>query len=354
MEFGITWANISKMDHVTLAEKLGYTHLWVTDSQMIRSDCFAVLTMAAMKTKTLKMGTGVAVPGLRLAPVLANGVATINRIAPGRVFVAIGTGNTAMRLLGRRPALLKEFAAYLRVVKGLLRGEEVDFLDPKGGSHKIQFSLLDEGYINIKDRIPVYLAADGPKTQSLAGELADGVTTTLIPHAETIDQIFANARAGAQRAGRALDDFHLSVRGKAVVLAPGEPVNSDRVVNQFGPAFMSSVHKRVDRFLETGEAPPPHLRPIWNDYLDFHMKRPPELRQRMMHETHEVSVNPEERRFVTPEMLKTFLIIGRPAEVVDQIRDLERRGVRQVKCNFPPDRAEEMMKDFARDVIQHM
>ncbi len=354
MEFGITWANVNNMDYVVRAEKLGYTHLWVTDSQMIRSDCIAVLTMAAMKTTTLKMGTGVAVPGLRLAPVLANAIATVNSIAPGRVFVALGTGNTAMRLLGRRPVRLKEFAEYIKVVKGLIRGEEVAYADGKGASHRIQFSLLDKGYINIKDHIPVYVAADGPKTQALAGELADGITTTLIPHPETVDQILASARAGAQQAGRTLTDFHLSVRGKVIVLAPGEPVDSDRVIAQMGPAFMSMVHKRVDRFLETGEEPPNYLKPIWKDYLEFHMKRPEELRQRMMHETHEVYVNPEERRFITPEMLKTFLIIGRPEEVVDQIRDLQRRGVQQVKCNFPPEQGREMMEDFSRNVIQRM
>src|SRR4051812_25548357 len=160
MEFGITWAHVAEMDYITTAEKLGYTHVWVTDSQMIRSDCMAVLTMAATKTNTMKIGTGVAVPGLRLAPVLANGIATVNRLAPGRVFLGIGTGNTGMRLLGRRPMLLKNFAEYIKVVKGLIRGEEVDYADGKGGSHKIKFSLLDKGYINVKDYIPIYVAAD--------------------------------------------------------------------------------------------------------------------------------------------------------------------------------------------------
>ncbi len=353
MEFGITWANVSNIDYVTRAEELGYTHLWVTDSQMIRSDCFAVLTLAALNSRKMKLGTGVAVPGLRLAPVLANAVATINRVAPGRVFLGIGTGNTAMRLLGRRPMRLKPFAEYVKVVKGLLRGEQVDY--PDGGvSHKIQFSRLEKAYINIDDPIPVYVAADGPKTQALAGELADGLTTTLIPHPETVKQIMANVRQGAQRSGNSLDDFHLSVRGKAVVLALGEPVDSDRVVNDFGPAFMSMVHKRVDRYLETGEEPPDFLRPIWRDYLDFHMQRPPELRQRMMHETHEVFVNPQERRFITPEMIKTFCMVGRPEQVVEQILDLEKLGVRQVKCNFPPDRARELMEDFSKNVIQRM
>ena len=354
MEFGITWANASQMDYVTRAEELGYTHLWVTDSQMIRSDCFAVMTHAALKTKRIKIGTGVAVPGLRLAPVLANAVATVNRLAPGRVFVGIGTGNTAMRLLGRRPMLLKDFTEYIRVVRGLVHGEEVDYPDPKGTSRKIRFSRQEKSFINVEDYIPVYVAADGPKTQALAGELGDGITTTLIPMPATVDSILANAKVGAERSGRTLDDFHLSVRGKVVVLAPGEAVDSDRVVNDFGPALMSMVHKRIDRFLEIGEEPPEWVSPIWKDYLDFHMQRPAESRQRMMHETHETAINPGERRFVTPEMLKRFLMIGRPEEVIDQIRYLARRGVKQVKCNFPPGRGLDLMNEFAKNVIQRL
>jgi len=71
MEFGIIWSKIDEMDFVTDAEKLGFTHLWVTDSGLIRSDLFVMMTVAALRTTTMKIGTGVAVPGLRLAPVLA-------------------------------------------------------------------------------------------------------------------------------------------------------------------------------------------------------------------------------------------------------------------------------------------
>ena len=102
MEFGLTWAKLDEMQYVTEAEELGFTHLWVTDSPLIGSDAFVFLTVAAQQTKTMKLGMGVAVPGLRLAPVLAAGMATLNMVAPGRCFVALGTGNTAMRLLGRK------------------------------------------------------------------------------------------------------------------------------------------------------------------------------------------------------------------------------------------------------------
>jgi alkanesulfonate monooxygenase SsuD/methylene tetrahydromethanopterin reductase-like flavin-dependent oxidoreductase (luciferase family) len=69
----------------------------------------------------------------RIAPVAANGIATINRLAPGRCFVGLGTGRTAMRPRGRKPMRLAPFRAYVQVVRAVLRGEEVDYA-LEGGS----------------------------------------------------------------------------------------------------------------------------------------------------------------------------------------------------------------------------
>src|SRR5258705_11175431 len=103
MDFGIVTAKVDEIAYITHAETLGYTHCWVTDSPIIRSNCWAILALAAQATRTMRLGTGVNVPGLRLAPVAANGIATINRLAPGRCFIGLGTGHTGMRLLRRTP-----------------------------------------------------------------------------------------------------------------------------------------------------------------------------------------------------------------------------------------------------------
>ena len=54
-------------------------------------------------------------------------MATLNRIAPGRVFLGIGTGNTALRTMGQKPMKIADFSEYLRVLAALLRGETVDY-----------------------------------------------------------------------------------------------------------------------------------------------------------------------------------------------------------------------------------
>src|SRR5262249_60119861 len=128
MEFGVTViTHIAKSpEQIRLAEELGYDRAWVPDSQMIWSDCYATLALAAANTKRIQIGTGVAIAGTRIAPVTAHSIASINQLAPGRTFLGIGTGHTAMRVMGQNPLPLGEFREYLRVVRELLAGKPVE------------------------------------------------------------------------------------------------------------------------------------------------------------------------------------------------------------------------------------
>jgi len=71
-------AKVDEIGYITRAENLGYTHAWVTDSPMIRSNCWAVLALAAHQTRTIRLGTGVNVPGLR--PIKALGQQGLRQI----------------------------------------------------------------------------------------------------------------------------------------------------------------------------------------------------------------------------------------------------------------------------------
>src|SRR6266436_7164289 len=123
MRFGIcVMADIDEIGFFSHAENLGYDSVWATDSQMLFSDCYAVLMLAAQKTTRLRLGPGVAICGTRIPPVHVAAMATLNRLAPGRVHLGIGTGNTATRTMGQRPMRVAEYAEHLRVLRGLLRG----------------------------------------------------------------------------------------------------------------------------------------------------------------------------------------------------------------------------------------
>ena len=101
MRFSIcVMADVDEIGFFSHAEALGYDSVWVTDSQMLFSDCYAVLALAAQQTRRIRLGPGTAICGTRIPPVHVAAMATLNRLAPGRVHLGIGTGNTAMRTHG--------------------------------------------------------------------------------------------------------------------------------------------------------------------------------------------------------------------------------------------------------------
>src|SRR6201986_469360 len=95
---------------------------------MLYSDVYAVCALAAHQTRQLRIGPGTAICGTRIPPVQVAAMATLNRIAPGRVFLGIGTGNTAMRTMGQKPMKMAAFAEYLRVLAALLDGEVTEYV----------------------------------------------------------------------------------------------------------------------------------------------------------------------------------------------------------------------------------
>lgn len=125
MEIGICVASrVTDVDYVVRAEELGFTHAWFADVQMLWSDAYVAAALAAERTSSIRIGTGVSVAATRPSVVTAASMATINQLAPGRTFCGIGTGNTAVRITGLKPKTIAEFDRYLTELRPLLRGEE--------------------------------------------------------------------------------------------------------------------------------------------------------------------------------------------------------------------------------------
>jgi 5,10-methylenetetrahydromethanopterin reductase len=343
MDFGIVTAKVDEIGYITHAENLGFTHCWVTDSQMIRSNCWAVLGL----------GTGVNVPGLRLAPVAANGIATINRLAPGRCFISFGTGHTAMRTLGHKPMRLGPFREYVKVVRALLEGREVDYtLD--GETHPIRFQMREHRFIDLEHPIPLYIAGFGPKAQALAGELADGLVSGL-PRGGSVPAMLAHAERGAAQAGRALPaDFLAAAMVTLAMREPGEDLASERIIAECGPAIISGLHYLVARHLETGEDPPEYARPIWKGYLEWLNEAPPAQRHQRLHGSHYSFLDPEEARFITPALVEAVCLAGAPEEIVERVRALEKQGLTQIMLYPPLNRQYRVIEDFAASVMARL
>ncbi len=354
MDFGIcVAARIDDVGYIAHAENLGYSHAWVADSQMIWSDCYAVLALAAQQTRRIKLGTGVSVAGTRIAPVTANSIATINRLAPGRTFLGIGTGNTAMRLMGQEPQKLGEFRDYLRVVRGLLRGEEVEF-NWRGESWPIQFQMQDHKFIELEAPIPIHVSAFGPKTQALAGEMGDGLVMSIPPEPGYMVRALRQVQKGAARSGRELDDFYTTSLTTAVVLEPGESVTSARVLNECGAFAIASLHYVYDKVRQMGGEPPLHLRGCWEEYCAMVEAVPARQRHMRVHAGHCTYLLPEEARFLSADVIKATCMVGTPEELREQVERLAAAGLKQLMI-LPSLAAQyRVIEDFARHVIARL
>src|SRR5262245_51192541 len=170
MDFGIALApGVDAWRWVARAEQLGFSHAWLYDTQLLCADFFVAAALAAAHTSRIRIGPGVLVPTNRIAPVAANGLASLNALAPGRIHFGVGTGFTARLAMGLGPMSLAALADYLRVVRGMLAGETVEW-SHDGLRRKIRFLNPEAGLVNIRDRIPIHLSAFAPKARALAAE----------------------------------------------------------------------------------------------------------------------------------------------------------------------------------------
>ena len=148
MEYGICVPTyIDMWREVVAAEEAGFTHAWFPDSQLIWSDTYAAMALAAERTSTIKLGTAVSIPSNRIAPVTASAVATINKLAPGRVILALGTGYTGRNTMGLPSYPVAKFREYSQQVRGLLAGEDVLFTDDVTGDGGEELKPGDVGVI---------------------------------------------------------------------------------------------------------------------------------------------------------------------------------------------------------------
>jgi alkanesulfonate monooxygenase SsuD/methylene tetrahydromethanopterin reductase-like flavin-dependent oxidoreductase (luciferase family) len=356
MKFGIGFdTHVDKWDLARYGEELGYDRCWVPDSQMIWSDCYAVLALAAANTRRIKLGTGVAIAGTRIAPVTAHSIASINQLAPGRTFLGIGTGHTAMRVMGQNPMPLGEFREYLRVVRELLAGRPVKY-SYRGRTREIQFLHRDRHFINLDHPIPIYVAANGPRVCKLAGEFGDGWITAGGINARIAHRLKLIGE-GAAEAGRGMPaDFHVTALTTACVIKPGERLTSERVINETGAQVTSALHFVYENWKTRGksdDAIPPFFRNVWDDYLKrvANFSLPENARFRQIHEGHGTFMQPDERKYVTPEAIRETCIVGEPDEIISQIRAMEQAGIHEVLLLPPADTQREVFRDFAEQVM---
>jgi 5,10-methylenetetrahydromethanopterin reductase len=349
MDFGIalpTAADSWKI--VQRAEELGFTHAWFYDTQMLSADCFVAMGAAAVNTRRIRLGTGVLVPSNRIAPVTANALASLNRLAPGRIDFGVGTGFTARRAMGFGAMKIKAMETYVAQVYGLLRGEIVDF-EMEGERRKIRFLNPELDLINTRDAIALHLSAYGPRTRALAARLAAGWIDFVGNVENGIREVEA-MRQEWSKAGRPLADLSATAFAVGCVLQDGEPADSERAMAQAGPRAAVMLHRAADEALSglaPGTSMPSRVRELDGYVALARTFEPADARYLQNHRGHLMFLKPEERPFVTADLIRDTSFTATEAEIRRRIDALRGAGYTQFTVQIGPGQ-EDAIADWAR------
>jgi 5,10-methylenetetrahydromethanopterin reductase len=212
------------------AERDGWDGMLVPDTQGLMSDVYVSLTAAAIATRTLKLGTGVTNPFTRHPAVAASAFSALQELSQGRAVLGIGRGDNSLAHLGLAPASPEFFERYLKRLQGYLRGEPVGFDETDRAGMRSVDRLPSTGapehsalrWLNPSlPKVPVDVAASGPKVIRLAAVLADRLTFAVGADPERLQWAVATAREARERAG--LDPASLTFGAYLNVVAHPDP-----------------------------------------------------------------------------------------------------------------------------------
>jgi len=168
------------------AEEEGWDGLVLTDSQNLSPDTYVALTLAARATSRLLLGPGVTNPVTRHAAATAGAIASVQALSGGRAVLGIGRGDSALFNIGREPAPLRVFEPYVRDVQAYLSGASVD---ANGYPSRLHW-LEDTG----AGKVPMDIAATGPKVIALAARHAERIGFAVGADVERVRWAIAEAR----------------------------------------------------------------------------------------------------------------------------------------------------------------
>lgn len=335
MDFGIFIAPLAdSWKTVKRAEELGFARVWFYDTQMLNSELFVSMAAAAMRTSRIRLATGVMIPGNRIAPVAASGLASLNALAPGRIDFGVSTGFTARRTLGLAKVKQVDMERYIGVVQGLLAGETIEW-DFEEKRRKIRFLDPDIGAINLKDPIPVHVSAFGPKGRALTARLGAGWINSGTS-AERAQAGISDMRAAWIAAGREAGMQYVSATVPGCVLNADEACDSPRVKAIVGAHATVALHSMVEQeeYKEGWRSVPPVLAPLLDRYREIYRRYQPEdARYLANHRGHLMYLRPEEQPLCTAELIRATTWTATKPELQERVRALKAMGYNHLGIN---------------------
>ena len=313
------------IDLARRAEANGFTHVWVFDSPVLWQEPFVILSRILAETERVVVGPMVTNPGTRDWTVLASTFATLNDAYGPRTICGIGRGDSALRVIGRKPRSLAEMAEAMRVVKGLVAGETVDY-----HGTALRFPWVERGW-----DLPMWGAGYGPRALDCIGRHADGFVLQLADP-QILEWTLAAVREAAVAAGRAPGSVAACVTAPAYV---GDDIAHQREqLRWFGGMVGNHVADLVKRYGEGSASVPKALTDYIKDRADYDYAH------------HGRAGNPA-TDFVPDDVVDRFCVLGRVEDHIAKLTTLRDMGADHFAIYLMHDAQHETLDAYGRSIL---
>ena len=325
MDFGFTLKPEHSIERTIAltrqAEAAGFGYGWLFDSHILWKDVYPLLTLMALNTQSMRLGTCVTNPATRDITVTASVLATLDEISGGRMDLGIGRGDSAQRVLGKGPVAPRTLDQAVGIIRDLVEGRTTTYMDTE----------LDLTWTG-KWRLPVWIAGYGPMVLGMTGRIADGVILQLAD-VDLVRWMAGIVREAATAAGR--DPSEIRVQAAAPAHVGSIEACRERV--RWFPALVSNhVVDLVNKYPR--EQLPESLTGYIRDREGYDYR-------------HHAEVGSDNAQFVSDEVADRFSIVGPPGEHVRRLLELRDAGVDQFNLYLMNGDEEEQLEAYGREVI---
>ena len=337
MEFGIAFkGEMDGQRSIAIARQIeaaGFQYAWFFDSHILWRDCYTQMARILEHTKNIKTGPLVTNPNVRDWSVAASIFSTLATDNQNRFELAVGRGDSSMRVMGKRPATLDKMAEYIHAIKGMVRGDEVNYGDCPA---PVKFDWAN-GY-----EMPAWVAAYGPKALACAGEHGDGLVVQL-GDPQLCKWFSDQAISAGKKAGKDMSNF------RVLSCAPVWIGDKERGYEQtkWFPALVGNhVADVVEKYGQGSGLVPDSL----TKYIE--QRRGANADEGYNYQEH-ADKNSENSYYVSKEITESFCILGNPEEHVAKIKQLEAAGVDQFVIYLTNGEEERLIAEYGDHVIPH-
>lgn len=325
MDFGFTLKPEHSIERTIAltrqAEAAGFGYGWLFDSHILWKDVYPLLTLMAVNTEHMRLGTCVTNPATRDITVTASVLATLDEISGGRMDLGIGRGDSAQRVLGKGPVKTQVLEEAVGVIRDLVEGRVPTYLGAE----------LDLTWTG-KWKLPVWIAGYGPMVLGMSGRSADGIILQLAD-VDLLKWMIGIMRAAAVEAGRDPSEIKVQAAAPAHV----GPIAECREHVRWFPALVSNhVVDLVNKYPR--EDLPESLTGYIRDREGYDYR-------------HHAEVGSDNAQFVGDDVADRFSIVGPSHEHVRRLVELHEAGVDQFNLYLMNGDEESQLETYGRDVI---